>query len=605
MKKGHKQKQPAVKKEAVKQSDRLFIALIAAAIVVTTYLSFAPALNGNFTNWDDDTYVTGNEIIKSASIDWPALFKEPVALNYHPVTMLTFAMNYKAAGLEPHAYHSTNLFLHILNSILIFIFFYFLSGKKLLTGAITGLIFAIHPMHVESVAWISERKDVLYVFFLMLALISYLRYRINQQAAWLLLTFLFFMLSCLSKAMAVVLPLLLIAIDYFQQRRFTLKVWLEKVPFLIVSLVFGILALRIQADSTRADIASFSIFQQFLFGCYGFLAYLVKFVLPVKLSAFYPYPISNGSQQLPILFYLSPLLLGAVALLIYRYLRNQLNYLFGIAWFIISIVLVLQFISVGNALMADRYSYLSYAGLAFMTAYGFDNLYRSKPGLRMALSIMLACILLTLCFATNSRSKVWNNSETLWSDVINKYPGTPTAYKNRGNFYGENGNSAAALKDYNMLLSMKTTDAEVYNNLGNIYAGQKKVTASIEAYSKAISLKPDYINAYTNRGISYNEMGQPAKAIEDFSKAIALNERSAPLLAQRGYTYFTSGNYAACIADFSKAIELQPDLAAAWYCRGLANYRTNENVAAIQDLTKARSLGYQGDYALLESLQAK
>lgn len=605
MKKGRKPKQPAAGKVAVHQPDRLVLALIAAAIAVTTYVSFAPALDGSFTNWDDDSYVTGNEIIKSASINWQALFKEPVALNYHPVTMLTFAMNYKAAGLDPHAYHSTNLLLHILNSMMVFLFFYFISGKKMLTGAITGFIFAIHPMHVESVAWISERKDVLYVFFLMLALLSYLRYRLNHQLAWLSITFLFFVLSCLSKAMAVVLPVLLLCIDYYQQRQFTRNMWLEKIPFLLVSLVFGIVAFRIQQGATNADIASFAVWQQVLFGCYGLLAYVVKFLLPAHLSAFYPYPVANGSEQIPIQFYLSPLILVVVAWLTWRFLKNQLPYLFGIVWFIVTIALVLQFISVGNALMADRYSYLSYAGLAYATGNGVENLYRSKPRLRMVLTILLAGVLITLCFATNSRSKVWNNSETLWSDVITKYPDVPTAYKNRGNFYGENGNSAAALKDYSVLLSMNTKDAEVYNNLGNIYAGQKNIPASIDAYSKAISIRPDYINAYTNRGISYNESGQPAKAIEDFSKAIALNANNPSLLAQRGYTYFTSGNYTACITDFTRAIELQPDLAAAWYCRGLANYRLNQHDAAILDLTQARSLGYQGDYRLLENLQTK
>ncbi|MBK9732529.1 MAG: tetratricopeptide repeat protein [Chitinophagaceae bacterium] len=601
MKKARKQTPPIKKQQTVvPSSNRLILFFIAAAIAMITFIVFAPALNGSFTNWDDDSYVTSNPFLTSATIDWRSIFTEPVALNYHPLTMITLALNRQAAGFHPHAYLATNILFHVMNSVLVFLFFYFLSGKKIITGTISGILFGIHPMHVESVAWISERKDVLYVFFLLLSLHAYLQYRLKEKSIWLFVSFLFFLLSCLSKAMAVVLPIILILIDYFQQRKLSRLAWLEKIPFLLVSLFFGIIALRIQAASANETVASFTFIQQFFFGCYGCMIYLLKFLFPWSLSAFYPYPVTDSSQSLPFLFYASPMVLIVTAWLVYRYLRKQSFIVFGFLFFLVSIALVLQFITVGNALMADRYSYLSYAGLCFVTGFGFEKIYHEKQKIRPSLLVAAAIIFFLLGYLSHERTKVWHTSETLWSDVISKYPEAATAYKNRGNYYGARGNTAAALNDYKVLLKMNTNDPEVFNNLGNIYADQNKMPESMAAYSKAIALKPDYVNAYINRGISYNTLKQPQKAVDDFSKAIALNGKKATLWAQRGYTYYEMGNYESAISDFDIAVKLQPDLPAAYYCRGLSYYRLSKKEAAARDLMKAKSLGYEGDYSLLK-----
>lgn len=604
MKKNRKQSQAVTGKSGTGQPpERLLVWMAAAAIAFISWLVISPALQGHFTNWDDDTYVTANSIVQSNTIAWKEIFSQPVALNYHPLTVLTLAWNHQSAALDPYAYLTTNLFLHTINSVLVFLFFYLLSGKKIITGSVTGLLFAIHPMHIESVAWISGRKDVLYVFFFMLSLLAYLRYRNSSQKLWLFACFLLFVLSCLSKAMAVVLPVVLLLIDYCQQRKITWRATLEKIPFFAFSLVIGIVAVRMQEGSANAATQSFTVLQQFIFGSYGFLMYLIKFLLPVSLSALYPYPVSDGLQPLPLLYYAAPLVWLAAGWFIYRTYQSKAYILFGAVWFMVTIALVLQFISVGNAIMADRYSYLSYAGLAYIAGYSLEKIYRDKPAMRTLSVLVLAVVMLVFCYMANDRSRVWNNSESLWTDVINKYPQSATAYKNRGNFYGENGNSAAALKDYSKLLSMQTNDAEVYNNLGNIYADQGKLPASIDAYSKAITLRPDYVNAYTNRGISYNAMNQGEKAIDDFTKAIELNGKNASLLAQRGYTFYTMGKYQEAVTDFSRATELQPDHAAAYYCRGLSYYELKDQAAALSDLQKARSLGYEGDFSLLQQLQ--
>lgn len=600
MKKNRRKKETVAKKEKNRSPlNTGRIAFMAASLAILTFLTLSPLLKGTFTNWDDDTYVTSNAIIQSSTTDWEQLFTEPVALNYHPLTMLTLRWNFEAAGLQPRAYLLTNLLLHVLNTVLVFLFFYFLSGRKIIAGAISGLLFGVHPMHVESVAWISERKDVLYVFFLLLSLLAYLRYNASKHFPWLLLCFVFFLLSCLSKAMAVVLPLLLWLTDYFQQRPFNRKTVIEKIPFLVTSLVFGLLAFRVQAGSTNETVQSFSALQQFFFGCYGCMMYLVKFLFPVHLSAFYPYPVSSAAQSLPVEYYLSPLVLLAGGLVLYRYFRRQSFVVYGALFFLVAVAPVLQFVAVGNALMADRYSYLSYSGLCFIGGYGIQKVYDEKINLRNYITVVVCAILIILGFISHQRTSTWNNSETLWTDVINKYPDVTTAYKNRGNYYGQKGNNEAALKDYQVLLDKKTQDPEVFNNLGNIYANQEKYEASLDAYSKAINLKPDYVNAYINRGISYNSLNQPEKAITDFSKAISLSNNKGWLWAQRGFTYYTTGQFDKAIADLSRAILLQPDLADAMYCRGLCYYRIGKRDAAVADLSRARAMGYNGDFSIL------
>lgn len=577
--------------------------IVAAAIGLITYFSFAPSLNCGFTNWDDDTYVTGNSLVISKTVPVKEIFTTPVALNYHPITVLTLAWNYQQGRLNPRSYHSTNLIIHVLNTILVFFFIYFLCWKKIWVSIITAMLFGIHPMHVESVTWISERKDVLYVFFFLASLLFYLRYTETKKILFLALCFLLFVFSCLSKAMAVVLPLVLLLVDYFRERKTGKNLLLEILPFFAVSLVLGIIALRIQSGSAVAEVQSFTFFHRILFGCYGTIMYLIKFILPVHLSAFYPYPVADGLQSLSLFFYLAPLVLIGGLYFIYHFFRQQRFVVFGVLFFIVTIALVLQFISVGNAMMADRYSYLSYIGLAFIAGNLFELLVKKYSASRVWISTLMVACIGWFCILTNLRTKTWTNSDTLWSDVIQKYPAAATAYKNRGNYYGQQGKMDEALKDYKVLLSMNTKDPEVYNNLANIYAAQNQIDESLNASSKAIALKPNYANAYLNRGITYSSVKKYKQAIDDFSKAISINPKNVQSYLQRGLAYYADADFQQAVNDFSQVLLLQPNSGAAYYYRGLSGIGLHDNDAALRDLQQAQQLGYEGDYSMLKSVQ--
>src|SRR5262245_20673443 len=277
-----------------RSSDSFRLWLFAAVVVVTTVLCYRPSLDNGFTNWDDDLYVTRNPAIRELT---PSrllhMATRPVAFNYHPLTVLSLALNYAASGLDPRSYHATNLLLLVVNSVLVFFFVFQLTKRRAEAALMAALLFAVHPMHVESVAWVAERKDVLYTLFLMLALIAYLRY-VEQPARRrpdLVATFVCFALSLLAKPAAVTLPLLLFAIDYYVRRPWTRGVLLEKLPFVVLAIAFGLVTLRIQsAFISVGGLEALRAPEKLLVACYGLVAYLVKAIVPYNLSAVHPYP---------------------------------------------------------------------------------------------------------------------------------------------------------------------------------------------------------------------------------------------------------------------------------------------------------------------------
>jgi len=277
-------------------------------IVILTFIAFYPSLNCAFTKWDDHLYVTESNLIKSLSFDNIKKMLSPesiVALNYHPLTMLSLAIDYQFAKLNPQWYHFVNILLHLVNTVLVFFFIYRLAGKKLIPAIIVSVFFGIHPMHVESVTWVAERKDVLYTLFFMASLLTYLTYIKSGKNKFLLFTLLLFVFSVFSKAMGVVLPFVLLLVDYFLNRKFDRKMLLEKIPFLIVSLIIGIFAIQVQKQEAIGSFEAFSLPNRIAIGFYGFFMYIYKLILPLNLSSFHPYPPKGEGGSYPFSFYAS------------------------------------------------------------------------------------------------------------------------------------------------------------------------------------------------------------------------------------------------------------------------------------------------------------
>ncbi|MDD5569524.1 MAG: tetratricopeptide repeat protein [Bacteroidales bacterium] len=568
-----------------------------AVVVLATFFSFYPSLKNDFTNWDDPTYLLENPIFLNMQKNFNNIFTSFISCNYHPLTMLSFAMEYKLCDyvFKPEVFHATNVILHLINTLLVFWFIFLLSNKKIEVAFIVSLFFGIHPMHVESVTWIAERKDVLYTMFYLLALITYIKYLKSDERKILklILVFIFFALSVLAKAVAVTLPVVMLLLDYYYQRKLTLKLILEKIPFLLFSGIMGFIAVEAQKTDAIAKFGVFTLLQRFEFASYGFFAYIYKLFIPVNLSAFYPYPtIVNGG--LPLIYNISLGALPVLIVLVFLSLKRTRIIAFGFLFYLITIALVLQFVSVGAAITADRYAYLPYIGLLFMIGMGYSWFHNNPiPLFRNLKYVFIILILGSACifsYLTNQRAKIWKNTDTLWTDVLNKYWFIEVAHKNRGNYYAQKGMYAEALVDYNALDSMKSKDAKVFSNRGNIFGLQAKWDKSLADYSRSIQLDKNNSDAYLNRAITYSMMKEYKKALEDYNIAIKFIPNAVKLYQNRAFTYLSLGEYKKAIDDYSYCISQLPNDTNTYFFRGVAYFNLKNYKEALNDNNKAIEL---------------
>lgn len=567
------------------------IALI--TLVIITFICFSGSLKNELTNWDDQQYIIDNPLVKSLSIENISnIFSTNVMGNYHPLSVLSLAVDYHLYHLSPEGFHATGIIIHLLNVILVFIFFRMLSGS-LIVAFITALFFGIHPMHVESVAWVSERKDVLYMFFYMASLYTYTLFIKAQKRKWMLYVFtlLLFVLSLFSKGQAVTLPIVLLLIDYLVKRKYDKRILIEKIPFLFISIAMGIIAVIAQKKSGAiADIPIFPFFDRLIFASYSFLNYFLKMIFPLNMSAFYPYPVKDGNLY-PLVYYSAPIILLALLFIIFRFLKNRREFIFGFTFFIVNIFLLLQLIPVGGSIMSERYTYLSYVGLFFIIGDTFSKTWNSpdkkKSNYKYLFSIVLLIYAFFLCYSTIVRNKIWKNSDTLWTDVIKKNPKTVIAYANRGSYYQKQGKLDIAMKDFNEALRLKPDHVETLINRADVYRVNGQYDLSIADCNKAISANKNYSGAYMNRGIAYCIVGRYDEAFSDFGKVISQDPKNANVYCNRGNLFDMKGQLDSAIADYSKAIFLNPAYAEAFYNRGKTFLRKKDYNSAISDFNSA------------------
>ena len=576
------------------QTKKSILLLSVFFILIITCISYLPSLKNEFTNWDDPLYVIENALLNNFPGDVKAIFSANVASNYHPLTILSYALEYKVWGLNPVPFHVDNLILHLLNTLLVFWFIFLLSGRKIEVAFIVALFFGIHPMHVESVAWISARKDLLYTLFFISGLVSYYYYLHKEKNKILLyaVIFILFMLSLLSKAVAVSFPLVMFLMDIYSGRRINKWVFIEKIPFLISSIIFGVVAINAQTGA-YAEHGVFSISQRFLFASYGMMDYILKFFFPINLSAFHPYP--DLLHELPNIFYLSPIVALIFVFGIYKSIKYTKIILFGFLFYFFSIALVLQFISVGSVLMADRYSYLPYIGLFFIIGRGYSYLHDQKEKKFVTYKylslIILSFYAILFSYLTFNRCKIWKNSETLWTDVIDKYGSkAETAYKNRGSYYAGIKKYDLALKDCNTYISLKKDDPRIYSNRGIIYSVLKNYEAAIQDYNTALAMDPNLIKDYPLRGFAYLQHGDFKKAVDDYTEVIGQAPANADAFFYRAIANFNLKGYDAASIDYTKSIELNPKNPNSYINRGMLRQEQKQYALAIEDYDKAIAL---------------
>ena len=564
------------------------IQLALLVVLLLTTVAYVPSLSNGWVIWDDPDYVTDNTLIYQLNgANLKAIFTESIAYNYHPLTILSLGINYAFAGDNAVPYHYTNLALHLINCVLVFLFVYRLFKSNWQLAFFVALFFGIHPMHVESVAWVTERKDLLYTLFFIPALLAYLRYVRGGNRRYLLFTVGWFLLSLLSKPAAVTLPLVLLLIDWFERRRFTTRVALEKVPFFVLSVLFGLLTYAIQEEVAVKSVEEIGFLQRICFAGYGFLTYLWKSVVPINLAAFYPYPPVNA---VPGYFYAFPV--AALALtggLLYAW-RNKRPYLFGFGFFVLVISIALQLLSFGAAIMADRYTYVPFIGLFIVYGIFLLNIVKKQPKWRNLVYGGVGIYTLVLTAATWQQCKTWQNSGTLWTAVIERTAygaRSATALSNRGTWLKQQGETEAALADFNAALAIDHKDATARQNRANIYFNRQELNKAVADYDILLSQDPNNAKALSNKGAAVSMLGQNDEAIRLLNRALEVDPRLTDAWKNRAVLHFQTAAYAAAIRDYQKYLEFYPNNADFHNAIGVAYQRLNDWTASITAFDQA------------------
>lgn len=609
--------------------------VLLSAILLLTIIVFSSSLSNDFTTWDDPDNVVDNPYIRDFSFsNIKTWFTKPLLAMYTPLVYLSYAIDYKIGGLKPFVYHGTNLLLHLLNVVLVFLSVRLLA-RRIEVAVIAALFFAIHPLNVAAIAPVSIRGTLLYSVFSLGAYLYYLQYlkgRDDKTRCY-ILSLALYLLSVLSKSAAVVLPLLLLATDYYYGRlrnsdgKFDFRVITEKIPFFAISVIFGILTLIFREDAGHIwSPYSFSLFERPFLIIYSLVFYIWKLFFPFNLSAYYTYP-DNTPGYLPVEYYLSPLIILLIIFGIWKAKELKRDFVFGVFFYLINIILVLKIIPMGHENVCDRYAYLPNIGSLFIIGQAYSLVQDNKVDILRKIKPVFAALLViaAVLFSILSyqRNTVWKDTFALFNDIREKYPDAAfvynnigvakynlqdyhgaiaeysmaielgknylTAYYNRGKAKEKLKDYEGAIKDYSVIID-RHPDPVVYNSRGLVKAIIQDYRGAVQDYLKAIELKPDYADVYNNLGLVKATIQDYKGAMQDYARAIELNHSYSHAYTNRGTLRAILQDFKGAIVDFNSAIKANPQDAEAYMNRGNANASMKDYYSAMLDYDKAISI---------------
>jgi protein O-mannosyl-transferase len=621
--------------------------LIPLLLVLLTLALYWPATSHDFVDYDDNVYMLENTHVTSGLTLGNSLwaFRSGYAANWHPITWLSHMLDCQLFGLKPGGHHFINLLLHSLNAALVFVLLRQITGatwRSLLMAA----LFAVHPLRVESVAWVAERKDVLSGFFGLLALMAYARYALGQspkskvqslkseggrqKAAisetqratrnsqhairFYLLSLSFFALGLMSKPMLVTWPFVMLLLDYWPlgrtaecglriaepgavsagQRRalpWTKLVW-EKAPFVAVAAAVSIVTFLVQRHGGAMEaVENLPLGARAGNALISYWRYLGKLFWPTNMAVFYPHP---GHWPLQEMLFAGGGLLATSALLFAR--RRRTPYLLvGWLWFCGTLVPVIGLVQVGSHSMADRYTYLPSLGVFILAIWGADELTRRWHYGRVALSLTGAAAIILCLVLTRQQLGYWQESETLFRHALEVTENNEIAHKAFGDALDKRGQTDEAISHYREALRLKPGYADAHNNLGIVLVKKGQIDEAISQYEEALRRNPNDANACYNLGNALGKKGQTDGAISQYQAAIRLNPDHALAHYNLGITLGRTGQTDAAIGQFQEAIRLKPDHALAHFNLGVALGKKGQLDTTISQLQEAIRL--KPDYA--------
>jgi len=534
-------------------------------IILVTGIAFYPALKNGFTNWDDRELLLENDSVKGlAAWNLRSIFSGSYAGfgGYTPLVFMSYALEYHFFQLDPRIFHIDNLLLHVLNTVLIY-FFIFLISRNIRLSFITSLLFGIHPLHVESVAWIQGRKDLLFSLFFLAALISYLLFLRNRdkKKIYYALSLLFFTCSLFSKVTAVALPFVILFLEAYPGRRLDKGALRRSIPFFALAIAFLFLAfitLRPGSSGIPSPKGHLTYLQNLSLFFYAFVFYISKILLPVRLMARY----SADIGQYPLDLVLNGAIFAIASALIYSVHRRRTEIVsFGAAFFVLTLMPTLPFHFAGQP-YADRYTYLPLAGILFIfSAFFFEilpNKWPTRRILKYGLGVFLGLAILLLGAKTWALSRVWHDSISLWTHVLKIDPQNGIAYLDRGQAYIDAWEPDKALADMDSLEKLEPKNPNLYNNRGIIHFKRGEFEDALKEFNQCLAVGPRFQLGYLNRAILWGHFREYEKSIRDLTAAIEINRYFYLAYYYRGLAYKELNFMDRALADFQAAYKISP-----------------------------------------------
>ena len=551
----------------------LFIYLFLIGIIISVYWQVS---SFEFVGFDDNEYVYDNPRVSSGisieNLTWS--FTAFHSNNWHPLTWISYMVDCEFFGLDPGWHHIVNVFFHIANALLLFYVFRKMTGF-LWQSAFVAAIFAIHPLHVESVAWVSERKDVLSTFFWFLTMISYYFYVNTPEIKRYFLVFCCFALGLLSKPMLVTLPFVLLLLDYWPLNRIQINhqffnkflfLLFEKIPLFILVVVSSLITFNAQQSSgVMKSFEHFSIGSRIANAIVSYWEYIAKTFYPAKMAFLYIHP-----EKIPLKDVLSAFIfLVIISVIALRISKKYPYFLVGWLWFLGTLVPVIGIVQVGMQSMADRYSYVPMIGLLIIVAWTFPEIFRNKKFSKPILFIVSILFISVLMPITWKQVGLWKDSSTMLLHTLKVTDNNYIAHDTLGVHLFFEGKTDEAIRHFEKALQINPEYHNSHFNLGLASFQKGKIEEAIGHYRAAIQAEPNFAKAYCNLGVAYFQEGKTEQAVGSYFRAIEIKPDYVDALYNAGLSLYHLRRVEEAIQYFGKAIEIDPALADAYYYLGL------------------------------------
>jgi tetratricopeptide (TPR) repeat protein len=534
--------------------------LLCSVLAVVVAAVFLPALRNDFVNYDDQVYVTRNRHVQGG-LTWEGVrwaFATGEGGNWNPVTWISHMNDCQWFGLKPWGHHLTSVLLHIFNTLLLFLALQRMTRANWRSFFVAAL-FGVHPLHVESVAWAAERKDVLSAFFWMVTLVAYVAYVEKGSLIFYVIALISFMLGLMSKPMVVTLPFVLLLLDWWPLGRRGARVVWEKAPFILLAAASSVATYVVQRRAGAMErMAGLPFVERIQNALVSYCRYLGKFFFPVDLAVFYPHPghWPAGDVVLAGLVVLAVTVLVIVA-------RRQRYLAVGWLWFLGTLIPVIGLVQVGEQSMADRYTYIPLVGVLIAVTWGISELTRNRPNRAAGLPAASAAVIIACGALSREQVRCWRNSETLFRHAIAATTNNHVAYLHLGDYLVAAGRSDEAVEIYRRSIQSKPSFMQAHNNLGAALIFLGRPVEAIPEFEEAVRLQPDYAGSYNGLGVALEGAGRYDEAIRNYEQALALEPDYFEARSNLGNALARRGRFDEAISQLEPVVKMRPDSAEA------------------------------------------